>query len=248
MANISQRDESLRTSRSAAPRVRTCQILVEDVDLAAVVPTDKRGEAEATCLAPVTFVRRGRWIVPTAGEGLGLLVLEGLLIRRVGIDGRHGAEVIGEGDLLRPWQTDTMPTSIVSHTDWRAVTPLRLAVLDHDATARIVRYPEIVVELVAREVNRVRNLAMNMAIVQQPRVDVRLEMMLWTLADRWGRVGPGGVVLPLRLTHQLLGELVAARRPTVSTTLAALARSGRVVSTDDGWVLSGEPPGELLGL
>jgi CRP-like cAMP-binding protein len=41
-----------------------------------------------------------------ARGGYGLLVLEGLLLRRVGIEGRYGAELLGPGDLLRPWQRD----------------------------------------------------------------------------------------------------------------------------------------------
>ena len=34
-------------------------------------------------------------------DGIGLLVLEGVMLHRVGIDGRFGAELVGEGDVLR---------------------------------------------------------------------------------------------------------------------------------------------------
>jgi hypothetical protein len=37
-------------------------------------------------------------------DGIGLIVLRGRLIRRLGIDGRFGAELLGQGDVLRPWQ------------------------------------------------------------------------------------------------------------------------------------------------
>ena len=33
--------------------------------------------------------------------GIGLLVLEGVLVHRVGIDERYSAELLGEGDVLR---------------------------------------------------------------------------------------------------------------------------------------------------
>ena len=69
-------------------------------------------------------------------------------------------------------------------------------------------------------------------------------MLLWDLAERWGRVRAGAVVLPLRLTHSLLAELVAARRPTVTTALAGLAHSGLVRTTRGGWVLFGQPPSD----
>ena len=38
-----------------------------------------------------------------------------------------------------------------------------------------------------------------------------------------------GVVVPLALTHRILGQLVGARRPTVSTALAELAERGELV-------------------
>jgi CRP-like cAMP-binding protein len=99
--------------------------------------------------------------------------------------------------------------------------------------------------MLARAVRRARNLAVNMAIVHQARVDVRLHMLFWQLASRFGRVRGDGVIVPLRLTHALLAELVAARRPTVTSALSALAREGRIRALEDGWLLSGDPPGEL---
>ena len=38
-----------------------------------------------------------------AQEAIGLLVLQGLPVRRVGVDGRFGAELLGQGDILRSW-------------------------------------------------------------------------------------------------------------------------------------------------
>lgn len=58
----------------------------------------------------------------------------------------------------------------------------------------------------------------------------------------WGRVRSDGVVIPLRLTHAVLSDLVAARRPTVTSALSDLSRRGEVRSVPEGWLLSGEPP------
>jgi CRP-like cAMP-binding protein len=85
-----------------------------------------------------------------------------------------------------------------------------------------------------------------MAIVHQARVDVRLHMLLWHLAGRWGRVRTDGTVLRLRLTHAVLADLVAARRPTVTTALSELSKRGLVKTDGEIWVLSGEAPGELV--
>ena len=66
-------------------------------------------------------------------------------------------------------------------------------------------------------------------------------MLLWTLAERWGRVGPHGVRLPLSLPHRTLATLVGARRPSVTTALTGLARAGLVERVRDGWLLHGDP-------
>ncbi|MFL5795732.1 MAG: helix-turn-helix domain-containing protein, partial [Actinomycetota bacterium] len=84
------------------------------------------------------------------------------------------------------------------------------------------------------------------AIAYHQRVDDRLLLMLWHLAERWGRVHPDGVVVPLPLNHQRLADLVGAHRPSVTTAMGELTRSGAVSRRDDGdWVLHGAPPEKL---
>ncbi len=226
-------------------------MLREDPDLAEAIPPAQRDQAIDECIARVVRIARGPWTgqrTEIIREGIGLLVLQGLLIRRVGIDGRFGAELLGEGDLLRPWQGRDVAPTLPRTTGWRVLEPTRVAVLDALAARRFARYPELTGGLVGRALERSRNLAVSMAIVHQPRVDVRLHMQFWHLADRWGRVSRDGISLPLRLTHAVLADLVAARRPTVSSALAELADRGLVRVVDDAWLLSGQPPGELLEL
>src|SRR5579884_665845 len=182
-------------------------------------------------------------------SGLGILVLSGVLIRRVGIDGRFGAELLGEGDLLRPWQWESDSPTLALERAWSILEPTRLALLDDDFVSRCVgSYPGLVSPLVGRAMQRARNLAVNMAIVHQARVDARLHMLFWHLAGRWGKVRSEGTVLRMRLTHTVLADLVAARRPTVTSALSELARSELVRSTGEEWVLFGEPPVELARL
>jgi CRP-like cAMP-binding protein len=87
-----------------------------------------------------------------------------------------------------------------------------------------------------------------LAIVQQPRVDQRLHWLFWHLADRWGRTSPEGVRVELPLTHSLLGELVAARRPSVTTALSKLAAEGKVEREGRSWLLRGAPPADYEDL
>jgi len=228
-----------------------CFPLREDPDVAEVIPPDRRARAIEQCTAvelrlpPGGGTARG---LPTLEGGLGLLVLGGLLIRHVGIEGRFGAELLGEGDLLRPWQTERESPLLPIETGWSVIHPVRLAILDERFVRHLADYPELASCFVARATQRARNLAVNMAIVHQARVDVRLRMLLWHLAGRWGRVRSEGTLVPLRLTHSVLSELVAARRPTVTSALSDLSRRGLVRPFRDAWLLYGEPPVELLDL
>jgi CRP/FNR family cyclic AMP-dependent transcriptional regulator len=231
--------------------VAVCRVLEEDPDLAdAVAAGDRRGAVEH-CIAELMTLPRGRWtgqrrdITP---QGIGLLVLSGLLVRSVRVEEGYGAELLGQGDVLRPWQGEGAESSLTRTSGWRVLEPARIAVLDRRAAGRLARYPELTGRLVARALDRSRNLATAMAIAHHTRVEVRLHMLFWQLADRWGRVRPDGVIVPLRLTHSMLADLVSARRPSVSTGLSELARRGLVQRVADGWLLSGEPPGELLQL
>jgi CRP/FNR family transcriptional regulator, cyclic AMP receptor protein len=227
---------------------RPCRPLEQGPSLAESIPSERRAQAIGDCVAREATIPVGRWkSTPTSltHGGIGLLVLAGLLVRRVGIGGRFGAELLGEGDLLRPWAEEDEEQMLPLSTGWRVLEATRVAILDDKFMRRLADYPELGGALVDRAVARSRNLAVNMAIVHQARVDVRLHMLLWHMAGRWGRVGSEGVTVPLRLTHAVLAELVAARRPTVTSALSQLSRAGLLSSTDSGWLLSGDPPGDF---
>jgi hypothetical protein len=72
-------------------------------------------------------------------------------------------------------------------------------------------------------------------------VEDRLLGMLWLLAESWGKVTSAGTVLPLHFTHESLGAMVGARRPTVTLALGELADRGAVIQREGGWLLI-EPP------
>jgi CRP/FNR family transcriptional regulator, cyclic AMP receptor protein len=126
---------------------------------------------------------------------------------------------------------------------WTVMSPLSVAVLDRRFAAEMTRYPEITATLFDRLSERSLRLATTQAISQLTRVDRRLKALFWHLAERWGRVSGDGVIVPLALTHRILGQLVGARRPTVSTALSELADRGELVRRPDGsWLLRGDPP------
>ncbi len=227
------------------------ELLTADPDLAIGIDADHLVAARGACLASVLELGRGPWDpVATVADrgGFGLLLLSGFLVRRVGRGGRFGAELLGPGDLLRPWQTIGAIASLPFEPSWTVAGAARLAVLDAGFVGRTAAFPSVAVQLVDRAMLRARHLALTMAAVQQPRVDRRLHALLWQLADRWGRIGREGVTVEVPLTHELLGELVAARRPSVTTALSALAEGGQVEREGDRWLLRGGPPDEIADL
>ena len=63
-------------------------------------------------------------------------------------------------------------------------------------------------------------------------------LLFWHRADRWGRVGRDGVTIPLRLTHEVIAQIVGAQRPTVSTAHHALSCEGLLTRcSDHTWLL-----------
>lgn len=225
------------------------QLLRHDPDLAEHLHGERLERAIEECLVRVMRFQTGDWSPPEhAGGppgGLGLLILEGMVVRRVGLAGRFGTELLGEGDLLRPWQDEDLGPLHLHTGRWRVLQPGRIAILDLDFARRVARYPELISCFLGRAVRRSRYMAANMAIINQPRIDTRLQMLLWELAARWGSVHRDGVHLPIRLTHATLAELVAARRPTVTKALGELAECSLVAWTGEHWLLKGRPPSEL---
>ena len=232
------------------------QILQADPGLAQAVPESTRDDAAVYTFASTYWVEPGEWQpaedgADAAGQ-LGLLVLQGFLVRHVRVIDRPPAELLGPGDLLHPWEPDhTEP--FAAGARWEVLEPTRLAVLDRRFAAVIGRWPDLVAALFARAIARSRSLLLNLAIGQLVGVDIRLLVLLWHIAERWGDHGEDGAgdgsVVPVHLTHQLIASLISAQRPTVTSALAALTERGALSRREDGLiVLHGEPPTEFRHL
>jgi len=173
-----------------------------------------------------------------ATPGPGVLVIDGVLAVHVRVGDRVAAELLGAGDLIEPPAPDG-DELLACVVGWRALVPARFALLDGSFADRVQPWPQVMASLLRRAERRTRDLNVQRAIASQPRLEVRLALLLWHLAARWGRVEPGGIRLPLPLTHRLLGRLVGAERPSVSHALARLARAGLVTGRGDEWHLHG---------
>ena len=123
---------------------------------------------------------RGPWPAAMQREPglMGFLVLDGVLTRNVSLGKIAYPELLGRGDLLRPWQQEA--TGLLGRLDvsWQILEPCRVAVLDRRFGGIVGRWPEIVDQLLGRALNRARELDYNMAIAQLPLLplpeDVRL--------------------------------------------------------------------------
>ncbi len=125
-------------------------------------------------------------------------MLDGLLVRQTEVDGLRCCELLGPGDLLRPWDETGTDATFESSAHWRVLQPTRIALLDAGFARRAARWPSLTAELLQRTVARSRSLSVLLALTQARRADVRLRTLFWHLADRWGRVTPNGIVLPLQ--------------------------------------------------
>lgn len=192
--------------------------------------------------APVYRLAAGTLPEAPAGKvdsHLGYLVLKGLLLYEVSACGRATAELLGSGDLVRPWSGQISGT-LSSDVRWTVLEQVLLADLGTVANSRFHDTVDVFEALVRRCADRSEAVAIQRSITAHVRVDVRVLAYLWHLADRFGVVMPGVVKLDIPLTHAVLARLVGARRPTVTTALQRLMQLGYLRREGRAFVLVGD--------
>jgi CRP/FNR family transcriptional regulator, cyclic AMP receptor protein len=223
------------------------QLLNVDPELVRELDPRRAREAAQRLYARVIDIPCGRWnpstglVEPTTP--IGLLILEGVLVREATVGDHPSAELLGPGDLLRAWDDPETEELLPRAIEWSALTATRVAVIDHAFAVRAAQWPEVFAGLVDRAARRAERLVVMQAIAHLTRVDDRLLALLWCLAERWGRVVPGGVLVSLRLSHRTLAGMIGARRPSVTTALGQLMARGELERRTDGeWLLRGDAP------
>jgi CRP/FNR family transcriptional regulator, cyclic AMP receptor protein len=224
-----------------SPRWHPISLFDADPELVAGVPDEDRETAQRSLIVPSITLESGVWTPPKElpfSLVIGLLVLTGVISREIVLAGRRTAELLGPGDILRPW--DEYPAFGAPPPLWRVQSPLLIAVLDARVARACGRWPAIGAVVGSRHSSRHQILARRLAISQLPAVADRLVLVLCDLASRWGKVTPTGIRLPVPLTHSTLAALVGARRPSVTTALGQLAGADLVERVPDGWLLHGD--------
>lgn len=186
----------------------------------------------------------GPWIGPQERNGchFGLLIVAGVMARRVSLGRRTATELLGTGDVIRPWVPQLPVETVSTEAHWQVLETVELAMLDTEFARRVARWPQVAAALLERSTERARMLAFQQVASHIPGLGARLLAILWSIADRWGLVTTDGVLVPVRLTHATLSELVGASRPSVSTILKALERDRVLARHKQGWLLYGQPP------
>src|SRR5919199_3536599 len=121
--------------RQAGDVVRTPQRLLDlDPELGRLLPADRIEEARRSLLVRSMAFPTGRWdasrLEHTDPAHLGLLLVQGVLAREVVIGDTVATELLGPGDLVRPWQVEESPALLKVSVRWNALSPLRVAILD----------------------------------------------------------------------------------------------------------------------
>jgi CRP/FNR family cyclic AMP-dependent transcriptional regulator len=227
---------------------RSIALLDADPDLGRLLDGERLADARARLVVRQHSVPAGPWdgerLRDAGPEHVGLFVVEGVMTRELALADNVSAELLGPGDVLRPWQAEGPERLVPFWVRWSMLTPARLAVLDRRFAVALAQHPEVNAMLIDRLADRAQRLSVMQAISQLNGVDRRLLTLFWHLAERWGRVTPGGVAVSAPIPHRVVAQLVGARRPTVSTALSQLAARGELVRRPDGtWLLTGAPIG-----
>jgi CRP/FNR family transcriptional regulator, cyclic AMP receptor protein len=184
-------------------------------------------------VVPGLRASRGLWPPPERlRTAMGVLVLDGILTATGCTFARDDVRLLGPGD--------TIAAATLTDRDvaWRVLEPVFLAVLDQRFVSAVQQWPALLTGLTRRLFESQREEHIHAAICAMPRVEERILALLCHLALRWGRVTLDGVTLTLPVTHESLGALIGARRPTVSLALVALTQQELIRRREDGtWLL-----------
>ena len=227
-------------------------LLREDPELAYAVPDQTRADAGPRVLVEMLELDRQSPApdleVAARRSGLGLLVLAGLLLRRVEVMSKLSYELLGPGDLVPAKDEEPEADLLPFEVSWKALDDVRLAVLDDAFVDRAAPWPWLSNAIVTRGLRRASSVTLERALTQH-RVDVRIDLLLWHLAGRWGKVvGDGLIRLPLRVTHEIIAHVAGCSRPTATSTLGRLAELHLIQAETRGWLIQGSLQSHLVRL
>ena len=164
-------------TRSMAASGHVAALVELDPDLVRFLPPDRCNTARREIPVRVVGLPRGPWSVEAlAGNAthLGVLVVDGILGRELLSHDVASMELLGPGDVLRPWDESAPSELLQAVVRWSALADTRVAILDRHVAVRLAQFPEIHAALLERCAWRSRRLAVMQTISQLNRVDRRV--------------------------------------------------------------------------
>jgi CRP/FNR family transcriptional regulator, cyclic AMP receptor protein len=216
-------------------------LLDVDPDLGADIGHEDWESARQACRGVLVRRPAGRWEPLLSGEEgalVGLVIVTGVICREVQLRDRHLLELLGPGDVLQLPVSGDGPR-LGTDVQLTALVDAEMLALGQPFIRAAARWPSLLLAVQQRLEAVRERLAMQALIAHLPRAEHRLLLMMWHLAQRWGVVTPAGIVVPLALSHDVLGQLTAARRSTATLALRALEQAGTIKRLQDGsWLLT----------
>jgi hypothetical protein len=222
--------------------MRSVALIEVDPQLGAELNADQRERARRALVAAATEVPAGAWQEPETGYGegnaYGVLVVDGFVLRTVTMGDRATAQLFGPGDIMQSWPAEDLPSPVNVEVSWTVVRRATLALLDDRVISLAAHWPSVLRRLAWRSSSVAGRVSLQVAIARIPRLEERLLLLFWGLAERWGSMTPDGMLLPIRLTHEAIAALTAASRPPVSSALSQMSRDGVLCRAGTGWLLT----------
>src|SRR3954454_12286543 len=127
-----------------AADVVVAPLLDLDPDLAGDLTPALREQVRGWLAVRVWSLARGPWPAAASREPglMGFLVLDGVITRSVSLGKIAYPELLGRGDLVRPWQTELNGRLGPVEVTWQVLEPCRVAVLDRRFAGIVGRWPE----------------------------------------------------------------------------------------------------------
>jgi CRP/FNR family transcriptional regulator, cyclic AMP receptor protein len=214
-------------------------------DVMSRIPEDDRVPAERALVAPLLSAcdeDLAAVLAGAPGDAFGFLLVDGIVLKETTLATRSALELLNAGDVLAPTLGEAQQYESRAVSRYLAHGPASLAVLGERFRAASRRWPEVGDDLHGRLARQTHRASAHLAMLHASRVEERIALLFEDLGERCGRMTADGVVIDISLTHDVIGRLVGAQRPTVSLALQTLAGAGSLCRADrDRWMIPRDP-------
>ncbi len=205
---------------------KTVSLLDMEPDLGRGIDSQDWELARQATRCNLTQLDRGEYTLPTGAYGtgniVGLVLSDGLISHETALGEHVVFELLTPGDVLLLPAAGPDDLDLPARVTLTALNPAEVIVLSEAFIRAAARWPSLLTNFHRRLEAQRRRLALQGLAAHLPRSEDRLLLILWILAGCCGRVTPEGILIPLSLSHEALGRLAAARRPTITLALRKL--------------------------